>query len=95
MDWISTNEKLPPENQIVQTKIDDKDGIRNETQLIFYKNLWCVPHSPQTSSSDSAYFALYLPCSVLVSLSAIARFAPRRAISSCTRLKSARDMIGS
>lgn len=33
MDWISTNEKLPPENQIVQTKIDDKDGIRTIVYL--------------------------------------------------------------
>lgn len=32
-DWISVAEKLPPENEIVETRIDDGKFIRNEQEL--------------------------------------------------------------
>ncbi len=40
MAWIKTEECLPPENVIVDTKIDDKNGKRNHQQLIRSKSLW-------------------------------------------------------
>ncbi len=52
-NWIATAEQLPPENQVVYTKIDDENGIRNETQLIFYKNLWWLP--------DKSIYVYYTP----------------------------------
>jgi len=52
-NWISISEQMPPENQIVDTKIDDKNGIRNETQLVFYKNLWWFP--------DKSMYVYYSP----------------------------------
>lgn len=39
MNWIKFSEQLPPEGKIVMTKIDDKDGIRNEQKLIRKGNL--------------------------------------------------------
>ena len=43
VNWISIKDKLPPDGQLVQTKIDDENGVRNETQLIFKNNLWWFP----------------------------------------------------
>lgn len=39
MNWIKFSDQLPPEGEIVMTKIDDKDGIRNEQRLIRKGNL--------------------------------------------------------
>jgi len=38
--WYKTSEKLPPENMLVDTKIDDSNGVRNEQQMSRSKNLW-------------------------------------------------------
>ena len=43
MKWIIVNEKLPDEKLEVETKIDDKNGIRNIQNLIYEKNLWWFP----------------------------------------------------
>lgn len=51
--WIPTAEQLPPENQIVDTKIDDEKGLRNEYQLIFSRNLWWLP--------DKSMYVYYSP----------------------------------
>jgi hypothetical protein len=40
MTWILCSDKLPPENTVVDTKIDDKDGLRNEQSLQKIGNLW-------------------------------------------------------
>lgn len=32
-NWISFSTMLPPEGEIVSTKIDDEKGIRNEQEL--------------------------------------------------------------
>lgn len=40
MNWISITNHLPEEGKIVNTKIDDKDGCRNEQKLILKDNLW-------------------------------------------------------
>lgn len=51
--WISTAEKLPPENQIVDTKIDDENGVRNEQELIYSHYLWFLP--------DKSMYVYYTP----------------------------------
>lgn len=40
--WIKINGSfsLPPKNVIVQTKIEDNTGTRNEQELIYDNNLW-------------------------------------------------------
>ena len=38
--WVLLNEELPPENVVVDTKIDDSNGIRNEQKLFRSGNLW-------------------------------------------------------
>lgn len=43
MEWKSVNCELPPENVIVDTKIDDSKGIRNVQPLMRVKNLWYIP----------------------------------------------------
>ena len=40
MNWILLNTSKPKEGLIVNTKIDDKDGCRNEQKLILKNNLW-------------------------------------------------------
>lgn len=42
MKWNSVQNILPPENLVVQTKIDDENGIRNESKLKRVGNLWFV-----------------------------------------------------
>lgn len=51
--WISTSEQLPPENQIVDTKIDDEKGVRNEQELVYSHNLWFLP--------DKSMYVYYTP----------------------------------
>jgi hypothetical protein len=41
--WHSVTYNLPPENQIVWTKIWDGDGERNVTRLKRIGNLWFYP----------------------------------------------------
>lgn len=51
--WIATSEQLPVENQIVETKIDDENGVRNEQELIYSHNLWFLP--------DKSIYVYYTP----------------------------------
>lgn len=39
MEWIKFTDQLPPEGEIVNTKISDSDGERNEQKLIRKGNL--------------------------------------------------------
>lgn len=41
--WIPTAVQLPPENQTVETKIDNAKGCRNEGRLFRQGRLWYVP----------------------------------------------------
>ena len=43
MDWIRTDESLPPNDLIVETKVDDKRGQRNVQKLKRLNNLWFFP----------------------------------------------------
>ena len=52
-DWISIAEKLPPENKVVETRIDDGECIRNEKKLKRRGNLWYLP--------DSSMYVYYMP----------------------------------
>lgn len=38
--WIDCRTQLPPENALVETKIHDDRGCRNEQQLRLHNNLW-------------------------------------------------------
>lgn len=38
--WVNTSQRLPSNGLLVATKIDDKDGLRNECRLRRQNNLW-------------------------------------------------------
>ncbi len=39
-DWISVKDRLPEPGQVVDTKIDDENGVRNEWPLKLVGKLW-------------------------------------------------------
>lgn len=41
--WHRTSEKLPDNGSVVETKVEDENGCRNEQRLRFYHNLWFLP----------------------------------------------------
>jgi hypothetical protein len=51
--WIECSKQLPPDGEIVETKIDDRDGVRNEQPLKRSGNLWFV--------SDGGMYVYYRP----------------------------------
>ena len=51
--WKSTSVSLPDEGIVVMTKIDDKDGVRNEQLLKRQKRLWFFP--------DGSMYVCYTP----------------------------------
>jgi hypothetical protein len=53
MKWISVKDKLPKQGQVVNTKIDDSKGVRNEQQLKLSGNLWFFP--------DGSMYVYYTP----------------------------------
>jgi hypothetical protein len=52
-DWIPTALKEPPQNEVVETKIDDKKGVRNEQRLKLLNRLWVFP--------DGSMYVYYTP----------------------------------
>lgn len=52
-EWISVKEKLPPDKVVVETKIDDEKGTRNEGMLYRNGNLWFLP--------DGSMYVYYVP----------------------------------
>lgn len=42
-EWVECNEHLPPNGIIVDTKVDDLEGIRNEQKLKRINSLWFHP----------------------------------------------------
>jgi hypothetical protein len=51
--WIPCTDELPPDGEIVMTKIDDGKGLRNEQKLQLRGRLWwtsdmemCAYHTP-------------------------------------------------
>jgi hypothetical protein len=51
--WTNILNLQPPKGKIVKTKIDDKNGIRNEQNLKFDGKLWWV--------SDGTMYVYYAP----------------------------------
>lgn len=51
--WVSVENELPPNDVVVDTKIDDDNGIRNEGQLVRRNNLWFLP--------DFSMYVYYAP----------------------------------
>lgn len=52
-EWISCSLIVPAEGRVVRTKIDDKDGVRNEQSLKRQGNLWFFP--------DGLMYVYYTP----------------------------------
>lgn len=51
--WMSTMDSLPPVGVVVDTKIDDENGIRNEQKLKRNGSLWWHP--------DGSAYVYYTP----------------------------------
>lgn len=52
-NWNRVADKLPPQNEVVETKIDDHDGLRNEQKLKLQGKLWW--------HSDGKMYVYYTP----------------------------------
>jgi len=52
-DWIKCSDRLPPSGKLVETKIDDEKGCRNETTLRLIGRLWFIP--------DGTTYVYYTP----------------------------------
>lgn len=52
-EWIKTSFKLPPEETVVETKMDDGRGIRNVQKLKRRGRLWLFP--------DGSMYVYYTP----------------------------------
>lgn len=53
MDWIEVSKQLPQSGEIVETKIDDWQGVRNEQKLKLINRLWFFP--------DGSMYVYYSP----------------------------------
>ena len=42
-NWIKVSDRLPPENKIVPTKIDEGGNVRNKAKLVRKGTLWWLP----------------------------------------------------
>lgn len=52
-EWNECKESLPPDNTVVDTKIHDQLGCRNETTLVRSGNLWWF--------TDKSMYVYYSP----------------------------------
>ena len=52
-DWVYCGQSLPAEGVVVDTKIDDEKGLRNEQALYRQGRLWFVP--------DGSMYVYYEP----------------------------------
>lgn len=52
-NWISTSDAVPEDGTVVETKIDDADGVRNVQTLIRQGRLWYYP--------DESMYVYYTP----------------------------------
>lgn len=53
MEWTSVTVKLPDENKVVDTKIHDAQGCRNEAKLKRLNRFWFFP--------DGSMYVYYTP----------------------------------
>lgn len=42
-EWVRCSSQLPPENVVVDTKIDDADGLRHHQPMVYRNRLWWFP----------------------------------------------------
>lgn len=42
-DWIPCSDRLPENDEVVETKIDDASGARNQQELRRHNRLWFFP----------------------------------------------------
>lgn len=54
MEWIELSKELPPEGEVVETKIDDENGCRNECKLWRQGRLYF--HAPKAGDSMYVYY---------------------------------------
>ena len=52
-NWIKVSDRLPPQNNIVRTKIDEDGRVSNESKLIRKGTLWWLP--------DEAIYVYFTP----------------------------------
>lgn len=52
-EWIEVRKQRPPENELVDTKIDDENGVRNEQPMKLSRNLWWI--------RDGSMYVYYAP----------------------------------
>lgn len=52
-DWLNVIDQPPPEGVVVETKIDDQRGVRNEQPLKRSGSLWFFP--------DASMYVYYTP----------------------------------
>ncbi len=52
-EWIECAKRLPPNREVVNTKIDDERGVRNEQPLKRLNRLWFFP--------DDSMYVYYTP----------------------------------
>lgn len=51
--WRKVQNELPPEGEVVRTKIDDEEGVRNHADLKYRDGLWFMP--------DDSMYVYYEP----------------------------------
>jgi hypothetical protein len=51
--WIACKDLLPKEGKVVETKIDDAHGVRNQQTLMLKSRLWWFP--------DGSMYVYYAP----------------------------------
>ena len=51
--WWKCKDKLPPQGEVVKTKIEDENGKRNEAKLYLKGNLWWM--------EDGSMYVYYTP----------------------------------
>lgn len=52
-EWMLVADRLPPAGIVVETKIDDGHGVRNEQPLIYKSGLWWF--------TDMSMYLYYVP----------------------------------
>jgi len=52
-NWVKVSDRLPPQNKIVRTKIDEEGRVRNESRLMLKGTIWWTP--------DESVYVYFIP----------------------------------
>jgi len=52
-NWKEISKVIPPNNKVINTKIDDEHGVRNVQELKKVNNMWYLP--------DDSMYVYYTP----------------------------------